>query len=308
MPDHPSPARPPYWKWLVCGLLLLATMLNYMDRLTLNLSAARIMGEFGLDERQYGQLESAFAFAFAVGAIIFGWMADRWNVSLLYPLAVLAWSAAGFATGMAQSFVGLMLCRSLLGLAEAGNWPCACARHSTCWRQPAQHGQQHPSERRRPRRHHHPAHHRLARPRRRPRDAPHLGRGRRRRDGRRRQARRPLRRHPAGCAGPRLPSGGVALPLHGRRRYRRHLGRALVPVRPPLRFGHRAPGLSVAHRHRRLAGAAPRIGPRLASGASAVRVVEAAVRHTVGEARRRHAGNHGGRAVAVSQHTGRQRG
>ncbi|HEX5269860.1 MAG TPA: MFS transporter, partial [Gemmataceae bacterium] len=126
MPDpaNLSP-RPPSWKWLVCGLLLLATMLNYMDRLTLNLSAARIMGEFGLDERQYGQLESAFAFAFAVGAIIFGWMADRWNVSLLYPLAVLAWSAAGFATGLAQTFLGLLLCRSLLGLAESGNWPCA---------------------------------------------------------------------------------------------------------------------------------------------------------------------------------------
>jgi ACS family hexuronate transporter-like MFS transporter len=100
-------------------------MINYMDRLTLNLSAARIMGEFGLDERQYGQLESGFAFAFAVGAIIFGWMADRWNVTLLYPLAVLAWSAAGFGTGMTRSFAGLLLCRSLLGLAEAGNWPCA---------------------------------------------------------------------------------------------------------------------------------------------------------------------------------------
>jgi ACS family hexuronate transporter-like MFS transporter len=127
MPDHATATagRRPSWKWFVCGLLLLATMLNYMDRLTLNLSAPRIMAEFRLDARQYGQLESAFAFAFAVGAIVFGWMADRWNITLLYPLAVLAWSAAGFATGMAQGFVGLLLCRSLLGLAEAGNWPCA---------------------------------------------------------------------------------------------------------------------------------------------------------------------------------------
>jgi ACS family hexuronate transporter-like MFS transporter len=117
--------RSPSWKWLFCGLLLAATMLNYMDRQTLSQGAARIMGEFRLDERQYGQLESAFAFAFAVGAIIFGWMADRWNVTLLYPLAVLVWSAAGFATGLVQGFVGLLLCRSLLGLAEAGNWPCA---------------------------------------------------------------------------------------------------------------------------------------------------------------------------------------
>ena len=122
MPEHP---RGPSWKWLVCGLLLLATMLNYMDRLTLNLIPARIMGEFGLDVAQYGQLESDFGIAFAIGAIIFGWMADRWNVALLYPLAVLGWSAAGFATGMVQGFFGLLLCRSLLGLAEAGNWPCS---------------------------------------------------------------------------------------------------------------------------------------------------------------------------------------
>src|SRR5262249_52428048 len=32
---------------------------------------------------------------------------------------------AGFATGYAQTFAGLLLCRFLLGLAEAGNWPCA---------------------------------------------------------------------------------------------------------------------------------------------------------------------------------------
>src|SRR5262249_49779269 len=96
-----------------------------MDRLTLNQISLRIMGEFGLDERHYGQLESGFAFAFAVGAILFGWMADRWNVMLIYPLALLAWSAAGFATGLVPGFGGLLLCRSLLGLAEAGNWPCA---------------------------------------------------------------------------------------------------------------------------------------------------------------------------------------
>ena len=34
--------RSPRWKWYVCGILLLATMLNYMDRLTLNLTASQI--------------------------------------------------------------------------------------------------------------------------------------------------------------------------------------------------------------------------------------------------------------------------
>lgn len=117
--------RSPLWKWWVCGLLLLATMINYMDRLTINLLAKRMMGEFALNERDYGQLESAFAFAFAVGAIVSGWLADRWSVRWLYPAAVLAWSAAGFATGLVSTFLGLLWCRFFLGLAEAANWPCA---------------------------------------------------------------------------------------------------------------------------------------------------------------------------------------
>src|SRR5262245_51959778 len=125
VPDVSLPARGPAWKWWVCGLLLLATMLNYMDRLTLNLTSKQIMDDFGLDERGYGQLESAFAFAFALGAIIVGWMADRWNVRWLYPCMVLAWSAAGFATGLARTFGQLLACRFLLGLFEAGHWPCA---------------------------------------------------------------------------------------------------------------------------------------------------------------------------------------
>ena len=123
--DLSLPPRRPAWKWWICGLLLLATMLNYMDRLTLNLTGVQIMREFGLGERHYAQLESAFAFAFALGAIIFGWLADRWPVRWLYPAAVVGWSLAGFCTGLAETFTYLLACRVLLGLFEAGNWPCA---------------------------------------------------------------------------------------------------------------------------------------------------------------------------------------
>jgi ACS family hexuronate transporter-like MFS transporter len=100
-------------------------MVNYMDRLTLNQTSVRVMREVGFDVRGYGEIESAFAYAFAVGAILAGWLADRWNVRLIYPAALLAWSAAGFATGLVNSFFTLLLCRFLLGLSEAGHWPCA---------------------------------------------------------------------------------------------------------------------------------------------------------------------------------------
>jgi ACS family hexuronate transporter-like MFS transporter len=120
-----SPPRSAAWKWWVCGLLLLATMLNYMDRLTLNLTSSLVMDAFWLGESDYGQLESVFAFAFALGSISFGWLADRINVRWLYPAALLAWSGCGLATGLVATFQQLLWCRFFLGLFEGSNWPCA---------------------------------------------------------------------------------------------------------------------------------------------------------------------------------------
>jgi ACS family hexuronate transporter-like MFS transporter len=124
-PDLHPPARSRHWKWWVCGLLLLATTVNYMDRQTLSQMAVRIQTDFGLSDQDYGWIESAFALAFAFGALLMGWLADRINVRWLYPAAVLVWSAAGFVTGFAQGFASLLICRFFLGLAESGNWPCA---------------------------------------------------------------------------------------------------------------------------------------------------------------------------------------
>jgi ACS family hexuronate transporter-like MFS transporter len=106
-------------------LLLLATMVNYMDRLTLNLLAVPIERELNLTDNQYADLEMAFGLAFALGAIVFGFAVDRFNVFWVYPLAVLAWSAAGFCTGFAAGFASLLFFRTCLGFAEAANWPCA---------------------------------------------------------------------------------------------------------------------------------------------------------------------------------------
>src|SRR5262249_54205137 len=113
------------WKWWVCGLLLLATMLNYMDRQTLSLTVTSIYQEFGHRPSLYGLAEAAFSVAFALGALLVGWMADRWNVFWIYPSLVVLWSLAGFATGFVQGWAGLIVCRFLLGLAEAGHWACS---------------------------------------------------------------------------------------------------------------------------------------------------------------------------------------
>ncbi|MFM8253260.1 MAG: MFS transporter [Planctomycetota bacterium] len=141
-------------KWSVCGMLLLALVLNYMDRQTLSLTITAIEGEIHTNSAQYGRLEKVFGYAFAFGGLFWGLMADRMSVRWLYPLALLGWSLAGLATGYAdrlgafitpllatvcdtkklamtsdpeviRSYLGFLVCRIVLGFFEAGQWPCA---------------------------------------------------------------------------------------------------------------------------------------------------------------------------------------
>lgn len=113
------------WKWWVCGLLLFASAINYMDRQTLANAATRITTQFGLTQEQYGDLEFGFGWAFAVGSLFFGVIVDRFPVRNVYPIALVLWSATGFATGLSNSYEGLLVCRTALGFFEGGHWPCA---------------------------------------------------------------------------------------------------------------------------------------------------------------------------------------
>jgi MFS transporter, ACS family, hexuronate transporter len=117
-------SAPSAWRWWVCGVLLLATTLNYMDRITLNLMSKEIKQEFRIANVDYGILESGFQVAFGIGAVVFGVIVDRYGVRTVYPVAVVGWSVAGFLTGYADTYWTLFGCRMMLGIFEAGNWPC----------------------------------------------------------------------------------------------------------------------------------------------------------------------------------------
>jgi ACS family hexuronate transporter-like MFS transporter len=129
--------------WIVCGVLLLATLLNYMDRQTLAVTLPTLKQHYYLTEGRIGWVEGSFGFAFAAGSILFGWIADRVGPRRLYPIVLAGWSLAGIATAGAGVpwlvawlessgdspgtgvFRWLLICRTALGLCEAGHWPCA---------------------------------------------------------------------------------------------------------------------------------------------------------------------------------------
>ena len=125
MNDAAVASRSKSWRWGVCILLLFATTINYMDRVTLANTAKRVKAEFSLSNEQYGSIEEGFSYAFAGGSLLFGLLADRVNIRFLYPAVLILWSLMGFVSGLVHTFEGMWACRTLLGLFEAGHWPCA---------------------------------------------------------------------------------------------------------------------------------------------------------------------------------------
>ncbi len=111
--------------WLIIGLLFLATVLIYLDRQILALTADKIMAEFHLSKEGFGRIISAFRYAYAIFQICGGWIVDLRGPGFILPVALGIWSMAGILTGLARSVGVLASTRFLLGTGEAFNWPCA---------------------------------------------------------------------------------------------------------------------------------------------------------------------------------------
>lgn len=113
------------FRWLICGLLFLATVINYLDRSVLGVLAATLQKEIGWTDTQYGDINAAFQLAYGVGFVVLGWLVDRTGTRVGYAVSLIFWSLAAAAHALARSAFGFGVARFFLGFGEAGNFPSA---------------------------------------------------------------------------------------------------------------------------------------------------------------------------------------
>jgi ACS family hexuronate transporter-like MFS transporter len=113
------------YRWLVCSLLFLATTINYIDRQILSLLKETLDKELGWTNAQFGLVNSAFQFAYAIGLIAFGAFIDRFGTRIGYAVSIGAWSLAAAGHALVSSVSGFAVARIALGLGEGGNFPSA---------------------------------------------------------------------------------------------------------------------------------------------------------------------------------------
>lgn len=109
--------------FLLIGLLLGSTTINYIDRQVLSILAPLLRDEFRLSNEQYAWILNAFMGTYAAALPLAGWVLDRIGVGRGLTLAVAWWSAAGMLTSLARGPFSLALCRAFLAVGESGAWP-----------------------------------------------------------------------------------------------------------------------------------------------------------------------------------------
>ncbi len=115
----------PAHRWIVLSVFVLSSTINYLDRQTLATLAPVLRSELRLSNTEYGWILSAFSITYAAGAPFAGLLIDRIGLYRGISLSIGIWSLAALSTGWVRGFGGLLLCRALLGGAEAGGIPAA---------------------------------------------------------------------------------------------------------------------------------------------------------------------------------------
>lgn len=119
-----SPAR----AWTIVALLAAFLFINYADKSLLGLAGTHIRADLGITVEQFGILQSAFFWIFALGAIVLGALASKVNLRWYLAALMLVWVATMVPLMGVVGFSTLLVCRLALGFAEGPAY--ALANHS----------------------------------------------------------------------------------------------------------------------------------------------------------------------------------
>lgn len=110
-------------RWVIIGLIAVATVINYIDRNALAVMWPEIAPEIGATKEDYALLVTIFMVFYAIGQFAFGKLFDAIGVRLGFALSIGVWSISIALHAVANSIASFSVFRAMLGISEAGAWP-----------------------------------------------------------------------------------------------------------------------------------------------------------------------------------------
>lgn len=110
-------------QWTALVFLMLAGIVNYLDRSTLSIANHSISQELGLNASQMGMLLSAFSLAYAFSQLPIGALLDKFGARAMLGIGMLIWSIAQLTGGLVNTLQQFLVARVFLGFGEAPQFP-----------------------------------------------------------------------------------------------------------------------------------------------------------------------------------------
>src|SRR5690625_3078494 len=115
--------RPERRRWLIIGIIFIATVINYYDRQILAVLKPLIKDDFGMDDFGYATIVNVFTITYAIMYIVSGWLVDRYGEKKIMLFGIVGWSLSTFGAGLSNSIFQLGFFRGLLGISEPSSFP-----------------------------------------------------------------------------------------------------------------------------------------------------------------------------------------
>src|SRR5438874_3071656 len=94
-------------RWWIVGLIFLATLINYIDRLTISVLAPVITRDLHLTNTEFGGILTWFLFAYTISQGLSGKLYDRIGTKRGFVCSILLWSFAAMAHAFARGLATL---------------------------------------------------------------------------------------------------------------------------------------------------------------------------------------------------------
>ena len=127
-----SPDRVSHQRWVICGLLFLATVIAYVDRGVI--AYLKIPRKHHPRPRTTSSTATLppLSGAYAIGMVVAGRLTDKLGTRKAFAIAIVLWSIAAMLPGAAFLSLTFGVAMFLLGLGEAANFP-ACIKTVAEW-------------------------------------------------------------------------------------------------------------------------------------------------------------------------------
>jgi ACS family hexuronate transporter-like MFS transporter len=110
-------------RWWIAILLMGITTINYLDRTTLSVAAPELKKRLAIGEIDFSYILIAFQVTYMIMMPVVGRVIDWLGLRLGFTISIITWSIAQMITAFATGWRSFAAFRSLLGIAEAGNFP-----------------------------------------------------------------------------------------------------------------------------------------------------------------------------------------